>query len=158
MSITKPTYYHMHKGMTPFDIIREYKLDPWRAFAIKYLLRAGNKVATCNVDCASIAKAYIEDLAKCITCLDYAIDLKEKEIKFKDQPFLNHIDVWEVDENEDEDEGDDEDERQSLRDEYNELYPCGVCLHEFVCKFKCRQKKHEPCDNFEDNGVYDDDM
>ncbi len=23
---------------------------------------------------------------------------------------------------------------------------------------KCRQKKHEPCDNFEDNGVYDDDM
>jgi hypothetical protein len=52
--------HYVRHAIQPWDIWREYNLDPWEASALKYLLRRKGK--------------RLEDLEKCRHCLDYLIE------------------------------------------------------------------------------------
>jgi hypothetical protein len=51
-----PEYYQTESGMEPWDVIKTFNLDYWRATAVVYLCRAGSKPGNPEID--DIRKAY----------------------------------------------------------------------------------------------------
>jgi hypothetical protein len=59
--------HYVRHSIQPWDIWREYNLDPWEASALKYLLRRKENRLT--------------DLEKCRHYLDYLIERERSEIR-----------------------------------------------------------------------------
>ena len=60
--------HYAKRAIQPWDIWEEYGLDPWRANAIKYLLRAGTKDGV----------PALQDLKKARHTLDRLIEIEEQ--------------------------------------------------------------------------------